>query len=112
MKLLVLITLSNQSKTPLTSGSSVILIPSTIPLLAVSLNLLELDLNSDEILMTHQSSHPALAWGKTLPGLDPFAASFFQVRAEESSALTFPGEPKGNVRWTRGKRERAQPHNC
>lgn len=109
MKLLVLITLSNQSKTPLTIGSSVILTPSTIAVLAVSSNLLELDLNYDE---THQSSHPALAWGKTLPGLDPFAASFFQVGAEESRQCSdLPGEPKERSDGE-GAKGKAQPHTC
>ncbi|RLV92189.1 hypothetical protein DV515_00013883, partial [Chloebia gouldiae] len=50
--------------------------PGPYHFLTVSSDLLELDLNYDE---THQSSHPALACGKTLPGLDPFAASFFQL---------------------------------
>lgn len=83
------------------------LIPSTIPLLTVSSDFLELDLNYDE---THQSSHPALAWGKTLPGLDPFAASFFQVGAGENRQCSdLPWE--GKVRWRGGKRERTQPRS-
>lgn len=94
VKLLVLISLSNQFKTPPTIGSPVILIP---PAIASShsfiTSLLELDLHSDE---THQSSHPALAWGKTLPGLDPFPASFSQVGAGESRECSERGQEEKN----------------